>query len=136
MKRKQCLSHCFFKIVTLILKNCYFIRHKSWRRHFHVNTYIITVCIEFIKVLKWINNCELISAAKVIPQHQALILKDASELYYCWSMKNKFSSTCTKWIFNCHYLGKQKLQFISLLYFNLYSLSLNAWKKIDFKIVN
>ena len=33
------------------------------------------VCIEFIKVLKRINNCELINAAKVIPQHRASIQK-------------------------------------------------------------
>ena len=80
MKYKQCLSYCFYKNFALILKNCYFTRLKSWCQHFHVTTYKITVFIEFIKVLKWLNNCEPIIAAKVIPWHEEPILKGTSKL--------------------------------------------------------
>ena len=58
--------------------------------------YIFTVCIKFIKVLKWLNNCELIIAAKVIPRNQVAILESTSNLYHHWSSEKKLQLVLNK----------------------------------------
>ena len=104
---------------------------------------IITLCIEFIEVLKWINNCELLRALKVIPRHQA----PNSKRYFktILLLINKKQIFCSMYKINFQlrllWLKKKKSQLILLPYFNLFIVSVRygklfrVRKKIEFQIV-